>query len=244
MPLPIEISFPSSELSIINWIALACSGLSIIGSLCFIYYYFSLGQIARLPLFRLVFHLTMVDFLLVLNGFITLAVPQIPKQNGLTCQIIAFIREYLAIASYVWPFFFTYTAYQFFKGNYTNGIDLGKRLKRFYLITYTLPIPFAIVPLFYDAYGNHSNKVCWLADDLDKGLHTRLLVGLYQAPSIALFVGMFVYCFIIACRYCSSPESRGRGTILKQFVLYPLVMLILLILSFIDEYSETDDTIL
>jgi len=218
------------------------TALSFLGSLFIFWSYCVIKGLNRSPAFRMIFHLSITDFLLTINGIINVNAPEIEEDHPKFCQVWGFARGYISLSSMFWPFAFAHSMHCFYNGSFRSQNDWKKKIKYYKFFCWGLPIAFAVLPLFFNAYGA-SDIYCWLkVPDLPGKTQQELMeikfwlaiISYYGPVTIIVLLMLFYYIKII--RYLIMNPSSEANTVFYSLFFYPLIVMITYFFSVGDRF--------
>jgi len=205
------------------------TGLSLLGSMFIFWSYCVIKGLNRSPAFRMIFCLSITDFMVTINGIVNL---NADKTNEKFCEVWGFARGYFSLSSILWPFAFAHSMHCFYNGSFRNSNDWKKKIRIYKLFCWGAPIVFAIIPLFFKAYGP-SDIYCWLKDPVIEGKTPKELADMKFWLSIAAYYGpvtivvlLMLYYYIKIIRYMIMNPSGESSTVFYSLFFYPLIMII------------------
>ena len=132
---------------------------SLIGSFIIIVSYFLIATLRKLPAFRLIFIISLIDVFYELIGFLNLQL----SIRGLNpdCLLWGILAQFSTSLVYSWCFVLGFTIYKFYRNELNHQALIEKFLPRFVLMTLLFAAITATIPIFLDAYG-YNGLLCFI----------------------------------------------------------------------------------
>lgn len=218
----------SSELYILNVLAIVFSALSLLGSIFIILCYCRFRELQTFA-FRLVFWLSVSDALKSIANMMTFA-----DQHHSLCTLQAWMKLFFGWASVLFTCAIAFTLQQGFLREYDSYSEMFIRRKTpyYHLVCWGVSLVFSVLPFATDSYG-HTGAWCWII-----GTDMASVIMRFSAFYVPLLFCIGYNCVIYYHINKKLASLAGREQVTKRVKYYPVVLVIVYIFGFLNRLYE------